>query len=64
MDAFSSFTAAQIAAASAAAETSPAPTPPLSFPQPLRMFADGAGAQLRHHAYSRKQKSLGLLCSK
>jgi hypothetical protein len=60
MDASSSLTAQQAAAASAAAETTP--PRPLSFPHPLQLFAhDG---KLRHHAYSRKQKSLGLLCSK
>ncbi|XP_047079959.1 E2F transcription factor-like E2FE [Lolium rigidum] len=60
MDASSSLTAQQAAAASAAADTTPPPRP-LSFPHPLQLFAhDG---KLRHHAYSRKQKSLGLLCS-
>uniref|UniRef100_A0ACD5YRG9 Uncharacterized protein n=1 Tax=Avena sativa TaxID=4498 RepID=A0ACD5YRG9_AVESA len=52
---------AQVAAASAAAETTPVPAAP--FPWSMPMFADGGGAKLRHHAYSRKQKSLGLLCS-
>jgi hypothetical protein len=62
MDASSSLTAQQAAAASAAADTTPPPAPRLSFPHPLQLFAhDG---KLRHHAYSRKQKSLGLLCSK
>ncbi|CAM0944260.1 unnamed protein product [Alopecurus aequalis] len=58
MAAPSSSTAEVAAAASAAA---PAETAP--FPWPMPMFADGGGAKLRHHAYSRKQKSLGLLCS-
>jgi len=53
--------AAQVAAATAAAETTPVLVAPLPWPMP--MFAEGGGAKLRHHAYSRKQKSLGLLCS-
>ncbi|KAM3243800.1 hypothetical protein ACQJBY_055627 [Aegilops geniculata] len=44
--------------------TAPLPRLPTPNPLPLPLFAErGGGARLRHHAYSRKQKSLGLLCS-
>ncbi|KAF7063220.1 hypothetical protein CFC21_069741, partial [Triticum aestivum] len=44
----------------------PAPLPRLPIPNqlPLPLFAErGGGARLHHHAYSRTQKSLGLLFS-
>ncbi|XP_037464352.1 E2F transcription factor-like E2FE [Triticum dicoccoides] len=44
----------------------PAPLPrlPIPNPLPLPLFAErGGGARLGHHAYSRKQNSLGLLFS-
>ncbi|XP_051203956.1 E2F transcription factor-like E2FE [Lolium perenne] len=57
------------AAAAAAAPEAPQPPQPQPY-QPLRLLLEGAGGSAgaaakacRHHAYSRKQKSLGLLCS-
>lgn len=36
-----------------------------SLPQRQQpVFVEGRGGKLRDHAYSRKQKSLGLLCTK
>jgi transcription factor E2F7/8 len=59
------------AAADAAPEAPPAAAPQPPPYQPLRLLLEGAGGSVgaaakacRHHAYSRKQKSLGLLCSK
>ncbi|CAM0913431.1 unnamed protein product [Alopecurus aequalis] len=53
------------AAATAEAPAAPAAQPPPY--QPPRLLLDGgadaAARACRHHAYSRKQKSLGLLCS-
>ncbi|KAM0827457.1 hypothetical protein ACQ4PT_068179 [Festuca glaucescens] len=59
------------AAAAPEAPPAAAPQPPQPPPyQPLRLLLEGAGGSAgaaakacRHHAYSRKQKSLGLLCS-
>ncbi|XP_047066886.1 E2F transcription factor-like E2FE [Lolium rigidum] len=58
------------AAAAAAPEAPPVAAPQPPPYQPLRLLLEGAGGSAgaaakacRHHAYSRKQKSLGLLCS-
>ncbi|KAG8094276.1 hypothetical protein GUJ93_ZPchr0012g22152 [Zizania palustris] len=40
----------------------PVQAPPVSC-LPPRLAVDGGGGPCRHHAYSRKQKSLGLLCT-
>jgi transcription factor E2F7/8 len=62
--------------AAADADAAAPEAPPVAAPQPppyqpLRLLLEGAGGSVgaaakacRHHAYSRKQKSLGLLCSK
>ncbi|KAK1605422.1 hypothetical protein QYE76_029095 [Lolium multiflorum] len=57
-------------AAAAAPEAPPVAAPQPPPYQPLRLLLEGAGGSAgaaakacRHHAYSRKQKSLGLLCS-
>ncbi|KAE8812800.1 Transcription factor E2F7 [Hordeum vulgare] len=56
--------AAPPSSAPAAVETTTtAPVPRLPNTLPLPVFGEGGGVRLRHHAYSRKQKSLGLLCS-
>lgn len=51
-----------------AAVTQPPPAPAPATYQPPRLVVEGGGGggvarTCRHHAYSRKQKSLGLLCS-
>ncbi|KAL5226164.1 hypothetical protein ABZP36_012803 [Zizania latifolia] len=45
-----------------AAEDPPPQAPPAPY-LPPRLVVDGGGGPCRHHAYSRKQKSLGLLCT-
>ncbi|KAL6633576.1 hypothetical protein ACP70R_026247 [Stipagrostis hirtigluma subsp. patula] len=51
------------AAAAAAMASSTLPHQQEQPPQPRPVLPGGGGAKSRHHAYSRKQKSLGLLCS-
>uniref|UniRef100_A0A0A9F0P3 E2F/DP family winged-helix DNA-binding domain-containing protein n=1 Tax=Arundo donax TaxID=35708 RepID=A0A0A9F0P3_ARUDO len=62
MAASSSSKVAEVAAAAAAAAAAMESALPQQ-PLPRPMLAGGGGAKSRHHAYSRKQKSLGLLCS-
>ncbi|CAN6280036.1 unnamed protein product [Urochloa humidicola] len=56
-----------VAAAAAAAMESALPPPPQQQeeapPRPMPAGGGGGGVKNRHHAYSRKEKSLGLLCS-
>ncbi|XP_062220982.1 E2F transcription factor-like E2FE [Phragmites australis] len=58
----SSSSVAEMAAAAAAAAAMTSALPQQQA-RPRPMLAGGGGAKCRHHAYSRKQKSLGLLCS-
>ncbi|XP_022682371.1 E2F transcription factor-like E2FE [Setaria italica] len=52
-----------VAAAAAAAMESALPQHQQQEARPRPMLAGGGAAKSRHHAYSRKEKSLGLLCS-